>query len=109
PDCRPEYLKAFEKMANLATKASVEGKIRFSIKAPLLRLTKAEIIKKGTALGLEYSLTWSCYDPQEVKQHKGTGRQRRGVSPIHRFSPCGRCDSCLFRAKGFREAGVKDR
>ena len=116
PDCRPEYLKAFEKMANLATKASVEGKIRFSIKAPLLHLTKAEIIKKGTALGLDYSLTWSCYDPQEVKQHKGTGRQRRGVSPIHpftdspihRFSPCGRCDSCLFRAKGFREAGIKD-
>lgn len=90
PDCRPEYLKAFEKMANLATKASVEGKIRFSIKAPLLHLTKAEIIKKGTALGLDYSLTWSCYDPQSL------------------FVPCGRCDSCLFRAKGFREAGIKD-
>jgi len=115
PDCRPEYLEAFEKMANLATKASVEGKVRFSIKAPLLYMTKAEIIKKGAELGLDYSLTWSCYDPQPAKT--GVGGQRLGVrrknqspipSPQSLFVPCGKCDSCLFRAKGFREAGIKD-
>ena len=105
PDCRPEYLKAFEKMANLATKASVEGKIRFSIKAPLLHLTKAEIIKKGTALGLDYSLTWSCYDPQPANSVK---RQAINAQRTTLFVSCGRCDSCLFRAKGFREAGIKD-
>lgn len=105
PDCRPEYLKAFEKMANLATKASVEGKIRFSIKAPLLYLTKAEIIKKGTALGLDYSLTWSCYDPQPANSVK---RQASSAQRTTLFVPCGRCDSCLFRAKGFKEAGIKD-
>lgn len=101
PDCRPEYLRAFEDMANLATKASVEGKMRFKIHAPLINMTKAEIIKKGARLGLDYSLTWSCYDPQE-----GIGRIRpiRPISPI----PCGKCDSCLFRAKGFKEAGIKD-
>ena len=118
PDCRPEYLKAFEKMANLATKASVEGKIRFSIKAPLLHLTKAEIIKKGTALGLDYSLTWSCYDPQPKKvkssklkvQNKDKNDKLLTLNSklITSFVPCGRCDSCLFRAKGFREAGIKD-
>ncbi len=89
PDCRPEYLRAFEEMANLATKVSVEGKLRFRIKAPLLYMTKAEIIKKGIELGLDYSLTWSCYDPEGEL-------------------PCGRCDSCLFRAKGFMEAGLTD-
>lgn len=93
PDCRPEYLKAFEEMANLATKISTEGRIRFNIKAPLLYLTKADIIKKGTELGLDYSLTWSCYDPQQ-----------RGEGAI----PCGRCDSCIFRAKGFEDAGLID-
>ncbi len=93
PDCRPEYLKAFEDMANLATKASVEGEMKFKISAPLISMTKAEIVKKGTELRLDYSLTWSCYDPQKVKVL---------------FKPCGRCDSCLFRAKGFREAGIKD-
>ncbi|MDA8387962.1 MAG: 7-cyano-7-deazaguanine synthase QueC [Nitrospiraceae bacterium] len=90
PDCRPEYLRAFEAMANLATRASVEGKIKFSVRAPLLRMTKAEIIRAGAALGLDYSLTWSCYDPE------ASGR------------PCGRCDSCLYRAKGFAEAGLPD-
>ena len=90
PDCRPEYLRAFEDMANLATKVAVEGKLRFRIRAPLLYMTKAEIIKRGTSLGLDYSLTWSCYDP----------------TPEGR--PCGHCDSCLFRLKGFEEAGLKD-
>ncbi|HBR21719.1 MAG TPA: 7-cyano-7-deazaguanine synthase QueC [Nitrospiraceae bacterium] len=123
PDCRPEYLKAFEKMANLATKASVEGKIRFSIKAPLLYLTKAEIIKRGTELGLDYSLTWSCYDPQPAaagvqsssaaadkvqSKDKNDNLLTLNSKLITSFVPCGRCDSCIFRAKGFREAGIKD-
>ncbi|MDI6801146.1 MAG: 7-cyano-7-deazaguanine synthase QueC [Thermodesulfovibrionales bacterium] len=90
PDCRPEYLRAFEDMANLATKISVEGKIKFKINAPLLYMTKAEIIKKGADLGFDYSLTWSCYDPQKDQK------------------PCSKCDSCLFRAKGFEEAQIKD-
>lgn len=91
PDCRPEYLQAFERMANLATKISVEGKLQFKIHAPLLYLTKAEIIKKGVELGLDYSLTWSCYNPQ-------------GDSP----KPCLKCSSCIYRLKGFEEAGLKD-
>lgn len=90
PDCRPEYLNAFEQMANLATKASVEKKMKFKINAPLVKMTKAEIIKKGLELGIDYSLTWSCYDP------KSDGR------------PCGACDSCVIRAKGFKDAGTKD-
>ncbi len=90
PDCRPEYLRAFETMANLATKVSVEGRVRFRVEAPLLQMTKAEIIKLGHSLGLDYGLTWSCYDPQPGDR------------------PCGRCDSCRFRAKGFEEAGLED-
>ncbi len=93
PDCRPEYIKAFEDMANLATKASVEGNVKFEICAPLINLTKAEIIKKGTELGVDYSLTWSCYDP---------------VLEQSEYRPCGKCDSCKFRAKGFHEAGIND-
>ena len=93
PDCRPEYIKAFEDMANLATKVSVEGKIRFRIHVPLIDLTKADIIRKGAELGVDYSLTWSCYDPVEEE----------GA-----YVPCGRCDSCVIRAKGFEEAGIKD-
>jgi 7-cyano-7-deazaguanine synthase len=89
PDCRPEYLDAFEKLATLATKAGVEGH-QLRILAPLLRLSKAEIIARGVALGLDYGLTHSCYDP----------------SPDGR--PCGRCDSCRLRAKGFAEAGIAD-
>ena len=89
PDCRPEYLAAFERLAALATRAGVEGR-RFRIHAPLLRLTKAEIIRRGAALGLDYSLTMSCYDP----------------TPEGR--PCERCDSCQLRARGFREAGIVD-
>jgi len=100
PDCRPDYLRAFEKMANLATKASVEGKLRFTIHSPLLRLSKSDIIKAGAALGLDYALTWSCYDPVE----KATGK----TADTHAYVPCGRCDSCMFRQKGFEEAGLKD-
>jgi 7-cyano-7-deazaguanine synthase len=99
PDCRPAFLKAFEDMANLATKASIEGKLRFRIKAPLLFLTKAEIIRKGRDLGLDYSLTWSCYDPQPVT---------RNASHVTDYVPCEKCDSCIFRAKGFAEAGMRD-
>jgi 7-cyano-7-deazaguanine synthase len=94
PDCRPEYLDAYEKMANLATKASVEGALHFRIRAPLIAMKKSDIIRKGTELGLDYSLTWSCYDPQPVARHS--------------FRPCGRCDSCVLRRKGFTEAGIPD-
>lgn len=105
PDCRPAYLKAFEDMANLATKASVEGNLRFRIKAPLLFLTKKEIIRKGKDLGLDYSLTWSCYDPQPIRvQSEDSGL------PSFRtiYVPCEKCDSCIFRANGFMEAGMRD-
>ena len=90
PDCRPEYIDAFERMANLATKAGVEGTTKIKIKTPLIRLTKAQIIQKGIELGVDYALTHSCYDP----------------SP--RGQACGRCDSCQLRKKGFKEAGVLD-
>jgi 7-cyano-7-deazaguanine synthase len=90
PDCREEYIRAFEKLANLATKAGVEGKTRIKIHTPLIQMTKAEIIKKGLELGLGYSLTWSCYDPTP-----------EGLA-------CGLCDSCQLRLKGFKEAGFKD-
>ncbi len=90
PDCRPEYIEAFEHMANLATKAGIEGKSKLKIRTPLIHLTKAEIIRKGIELGVDYSITHSCYDP----------------SPEGRV--CGRCDSCLLRKKGFMEAGVAD-
>lgn len=112
PDCRPEYLRSFEEMANLATKASVEGKFRFRINAPLLYMTKAEIIKKGVALGLDYSITWSCYDPQKSLDLGVSSRESVVGSQSSKkeaeFVPCGRCDSCLFRAKGFKEAGIFD-
>ena len=90
PDCRPEFLTAFESLANLATKAGVEGTGRFRVHSPLLKLTKAEIIREGVKLGVDYSLTLSCYDP-DVE-----GRA------------CGRCDSCALRKKGFVDAGVTD-
>ena len=90
PDCRPEYIAAFEALANLATKAGVEGRQRLTVHAPLLALTKADIIRRGLALGVDYGLTSSCYDP----------------GPDGR--PCGACDSCRLRAKGFAEAGVPD-
>jgi len=90
PDCRPEYTEAFERMANLATKAGVEGRSRFKIHTPLIRMTKAEIVRAGHALGVDFSLTWSCYEP----------------SPDGRA--CGLCDSCALRRKGFAEAGLTD-
>ena len=89
PDCRPEYIESFERTANLATKAGVSGK-NFHIHTPLINMTKAEIIKSGTKLGVDYGLTFSCYDPQE------TG------------APCGHCDACILRLKGFKEAGIPD-
>jgi len=88
PDCRPEYIAAYEAMANLATKAGVEGTGKVKIHTPLIKLSKADIIRRGLELGVDYSQTWSCYDPG------ASGR------------PCGRCDSCVLRAKGFAEAGV---
>ncbi len=90
PDCRPEYIAAFEQMANVATKASVEGRLTFKIHTPLVRLTKAEIIRTGTKLGVDYGLTRSCYDPD------ASG------------AACGGCDSCQLRLKGFAEAGLAD-
>ncbi len=90
PDCRPEFIEAFARLANLATKAGVEGTSRFTIHTPLISLTKAQIIKQGTDLGVDYGLTHSCY------------------SPDARGRPCGRCDSCLLRLKGFAEAGLVD-
>ena len=89
PDCRPEFVRAFEALANLATRAGVEG-ARFHVHTPLITMSKAEIITRGVVLGLDYSLTHSCYDPPE------SGR------------PCGRCDSCVLRARGFDQAGVSD-
>lgn len=89
PDCRPEFLEAFERLASLATRAGVEGQ-RLRIDAPLLHLSKAAIITRGLSLGLDYGLTHSCYDPRPDG------------------SPCGRCDSCILRAKGFAEAGAAD-
>ena len=90
PDCRPEYIEAFEKMANLATKAAVEGDLKIRIRAPLLHMTKAQIIQRGIDLGVDYAITHSCYDPSP-----------EGLA-------CGQCDSCLLRQKGFREAAIKD-
>jgi 7-cyano-7-deazaguanine synthase len=101
PDCRPEYLRAFQDMANLATKASLEGKTKFVIKAPLLFMKKAEIIKKGTELKLDYSLTWSCYDPQPLNPPLTKGRSGSVI-------PCSLCESCALRSKGFKEAGITD-
>ena len=90
PDCRPEFIAAFERLANLATKAGVEGSLQFKVHAPLVRLTKSQIILRGTELGVDYGLTHSCYDPDS------SGR------------PCGACDSCLLRRQGFAEAGLVD-
>jgi 7-cyano-7-deazaguanine synthase len=90
PDCRPEFIEAFERMANLATKAGVESRLNLKIHTPLISLSKSEIISKGLALGVNYGLTSSCYDPSPSGE------------------PCGVCDSCLLRQKGFRENGLID-
>jgi 7-cyano-7-deazaguanine synthase len=90
PDCRPEFIQAFERMASLATKAGVEGRTRIHIRTPLIELSKAQIVLLGRDLGVPFALTHSCYDPDV------SGR------------PCGACDSCVLRAKGFREAGITD-
>ncbi len=90
PDCRPEFIAAFERLANLATKAGVEGALRFRIHTPLIRLTKAQIIRRGAELGVDYGLTHSCYAPDAA-----------GMA-------CGRCDACQLRLKGFGEAGLTD-
>jgi 7-cyano-7-deazaguanine synthase len=91
PDCRPEYIEAYERMASLATRAGVEGRTRLKIHTPLIGLTKAGIVKLAHELGVPFGLTHSCYDP--------------GPEGL----PCGQCDACLLRAKGFREAGIEDR
>ena len=90
PDCRPEYIQSFQAMANLATKAGVDGDQSITIHTPLIFMTKEEIIRKGLALGVDYSLTHSCYDPDKAG------------------NACGRCDSCRIRLKGFQEAGTAD-
>lgn len=90
PDCRPEFLEAFERVANLGTRAGALGESRYRIRAPLLRMTKGEIVAEAARLGLDFGMTLSCYDP--------------GVSG----APCGQCDACLLRAKGFRDAGISD-
>ncbi|MCG8584798.1 MAG: 7-cyano-7-deazaguanine synthase QueC [Pirellulales bacterium] len=90
PDCRPEFVDQFTRLANFATKAGVEGAIEFRVRAPLIDMTKAEIVRRGTELGVDYSLTHSCYDPNE-----------NGMS-------CGRCDACQLRLAGFAEAGLED-
>ena len=91
PDCRPEFIEAYERMANLATKAGVEGRTRLRIHTPLIQLSKAEIVRLAAELGVPFSLTHSCYDPGPDGK------------------PCGQCDSCLLRRKGFQEAGIEDR
>jgi len=90
PDCRPEFIEAFQRMADLATKAGVEKRQRFTIHTPLIRMTKAEIVRTGLGLGVDYALTLSCYDPSPAGE------------------ACGRCDACILRRRGFAEAGVAD-
>lgn len=90
PDCRPEFIQAFERLANLATKAGVEGKMHLTVRTPLIQMSKADIVRAAVELGVDLSLTHSCYDPDPA------GR------------PCGRCDSCVLREKGFEQAGIED-
>ena len=96
PDCRPEFIRAFETMARLATKAGVNGTRELKIHTPLIDMTKAEIIAEGLRLGVDYSITLSCYDP--IDSGDGSGLVK----------PCGRCDACLLRAKGFAENGLSE-
>ncbi len=90
PDCRPEFIEAFERLANVATQAGVEGRMHLRVHTPLINLSKAEIIRTANAFGLDFRLTHSCYDPDEQDR------------------ACGECDSCVLRRKGFAEAGLKD-
>ncbi len=96
PDCRPEYLRAFEDLAQLATRAGVEGRGRIRLQSPLLHRTKAEIVRLGAELGVDFAKTWSCYSPVPIRGRDGE------------FSACGACDSCQLRHRGFREAGIAD-
>ncbi|MBI3830821.1 MAG: 7-cyano-7-deazaguanine synthase QueC [Planctomycetes bacterium] len=97
PDCRPAFVRAFERLARVATKAGIEGRSRFRIHTPLIRLNKARIVRLGARLGVDFGLTHSCYDPVA-----------RTVKGRMRWRACGRCDSCLLRRKGFLEAGMPD-
>jgi 7-cyano-7-deazaguanine synthase len=99
PDCRPDFIASFEAMANLATKAGVEGTARYRVHTPLLQLSKAGIVQAATAQGLDMGLTWSCYDPTPAEGLNGR---------LDDSKHCGRCDSCRLRQKGFAEAGVTD-
>lgn len=101
PDCRPEYIAAFEKMANLATKAGVEGRGRYKIHTPLIAWTKADILRAGVRLGVDYGLTHSCYDPVP-------GIGEGGQEAAETWLACGHCDSCLIRKRAFVEAGLPD-
>jgi 7-cyano-7-deazaguanine synthase len=109
PDCRPEFIRAFEAMANLATKAGVEGG-RFNIHTPLIAMTKADIVREAARLGLDAGMSWSCYDPAVGPAVAGSFRPTGAASanadqdPLH----CGLCDSCRLRARGFAEAGLPD-
>jgi 7-cyano-7-deazaguanine synthase len=111
PDCRPAFLRAFEAMANQGTKAGAEGH-RWNVRAPLIEMTKAEIIKTGIGLGVDYGLTHSCYDPIIIahppRHSLGGDDSLRSANVSDRVYACGRCDSCLLRKKGFAEAGVSD-
>jgi 7-cyano-7-deazaguanine synthase len=113
PDCRPEFIRAYENLAKLATKKGVEGKWKLKIQTPLIRMSKAQIIKTGLKLGVDYGMTWSCYDPEpsaKVPSRRARfGRTRSKKERVAAWQPCGRCDSCLLRAKGFEEAEAKDR
>lgn len=93
PDCRPEFLEAFERLARVATVAGTERGERFEVRAPLLRMTKADIVRRGVELGVDFSLTHSCYDP---------------IASAQKVEPCGRCDACRLRQRGFAEAGIAD-
>lgn len=103
PDCRPEYVEAFERLANLACRSTTEGGVKLRLHSPLVDKTKAEIIRWGTELGIDYSRTWSCYAPR--RQHSG---EPATAEDAESAVACGECDSCFLRREGFREAGLPD-
>jgi 7-cyano-7-deazaguanine synthase len=118
PDCRADYIESFERLANLATKSARDGKSCYRIRSPLINMTKAEIIRKGLELRVDYGLTWSCYDPRpkRVQSSEFRVKSKDKISKLQTpnsklqtlYVPCGRCDSCLFREKGFQEAKIND-